>query len=110
MEDKETENVRVSDLWKEFIRNGPLRIIALYFVTAFTCMTTQNSSNSYLFGMSSQKASTQEGIRWLASLIPAMFNVVMIIIIYFYSLTDEKIDEINREIEKRNHKADEVLA
>ncbi|OUM57748.1 hypothetical protein PIROE2DRAFT_21447 [Piromyces sp. E2] len=110
MEDKETENVRVSDLWKEFIRNGPLRIIALYFVTAFTCMTTQNSSNSYLFGMSNQKASTQEGIRWLASLIPAIFNVVMIIIIYFYSLTDEKIDEINREIEKRHQNADEVLA
>ncbi|OUM63444.1 hypothetical protein PIROE2DRAFT_9987, partial [Piromyces sp. E2] len=60
MEDKETENVRVSDLWKEFIRNGPLRVIALYFITAFTCMTTQNSSNSYLFGMSSQKSSTQE--------------------------------------------------
>ncbi|OUM62143.1 hypothetical protein PIROE2DRAFT_11638 [Piromyces sp. E2] len=110
MEDKETENVRVSDLWKEFIRNGPLRVIALYFITAFTCMTTQNSSNSYLFGMSSQKASTQEGIRWLASLIPIFFNFLMIIIIYFYSLTDEKIDEINREIEKRNQKDDEVLA
>eukprot|EP00833_Pecoramyces_ruminatium_P011332 jgi/Orpsp1_1/1185364/evm.model.c7180000093429.1 len=60
MEDKETENVRVSDLWKEFVRNGPLRVIALYFITAFTCMTTQNSSNSYLFGMSKQSATTQE--------------------------------------------------
>jgi Na+/melibiose symporter-like transporter len=104
MEEKETKNVKVTDLFTEFVRNGPLRIIALYFVTAFTCMTTQNTINSYLFGMSNQKAGTQEGIRWLASLIPAIFNVVMIIIIFFYSLTDEKIDEINREIERR-HKA-----
>eukprot|EP00833_Pecoramyces_ruminatium_P015050 jgi/Orpsp1_1/1189082/evm.model.d7180000069372.1 len=108
MEDKETENVRVSDLWKEFVRNGPLRVIALYFITAFTCMTTQNSSNSYLFGMSKQSATTQEGIRWLAAIIPIIFNILMIIIIYFYSLTDEKIDEINKEIENRNHKVDDL--
>ncbi|ORY20100.1 putative sugar/Na+ simporter [Neocallimastix californiae] len=101
MEEKETKNVKVTDLFTEFVRNGPLRIIALYFVTAFTCMTTQNTINSYLFGMSNQKSGTQEGIRWLASLIPAIFNVLMIVIIFFYSLTDEKIDEINREIERR---------
>lgn len=108
MEDKETENVRISDLWKEFVRNGPLRVIALYFITAFTCMTTQNSSNSYLFGMSKQSPTTQEGIRWLAAIIPIIFNIIMIIIIYFYSLTDEKIDEINKEIENRNHKVDDL--
>ncbi|OUM56843.1 hypothetical protein PIROE2DRAFT_18376 [Piromyces sp. E2] len=49
-------------------------------------------------------------IRWLVSIIPIFFNILMIIIIYFYSVTNEKIDKINKRIEKCNQKADEVLA
>jgi len=110
MEDKETKNVKVSDLWVEFFRNGPLRVIALYFITAFCCMNVHNSSVGYFYGMDGQKASAQEGIRWLVAVIPAILMVVMIIIMYFYSLTDEKIEEINKEIEKRNKKVDDDLA
>lgn len=28
MDEKETENVKVSDLWTEFKHNGPLRVLA----------------------------------------------------------------------------------
>ncbi len=47
MDAKETENVRVSDLWTEFRRNRPLRILAFFFITAFAMMAVGNSAGSY---------------------------------------------------------------
>ena len=32
MDEKETANVKVSDLWVEFARNKPLRILAFFFI------------------------------------------------------------------------------
>jgi len=108
MDDKETKNVKVSDLWMEFLRNGPLRAIALYFITAFCCMNVHNSSIGYFYGMKDQTFIAQEGIRWCVAVVPCILMVIMMIIIACYSLTDEKMDEINREIEARHHKNDEV--
>lgn len=47
MGDDETADVRLSDLWTEFFRNGPLRILAFFFVTAFAMMAVGNSAGSY---------------------------------------------------------------
>lgn len=47
MDEKDTEQVRVSDLWKEFVRNRPLRILAFFFITAFAMMAIGNSAGSY---------------------------------------------------------------
>lgn len=47
MDDKEMENVKVSDLWKEFVHNRPLRILAFFFITAFAMMAIGNSAGSY---------------------------------------------------------------
>lgn len=47
MDAKETENVKVSDLWVEFKRNRPLRILAFFFITAFAMMAVGNSAGSY---------------------------------------------------------------
>lgn len=47
MDAKETENVKVSDLWVEFIRNRPLRVLAFFFITAFAMMAIGNSAGSY---------------------------------------------------------------
>ena len=47
MDAKETENVKVSDLWIEFIRNRPLRVLAFFFITAFAMMAIGNSAGSY---------------------------------------------------------------
>jgi Na+/melibiose symporter-like transporter len=44
----------------------------------------------------------QEGIRWLVCVIPAILLLVAMFIISKYELTDEKIDQINLEIEKRH--------
>ncbi len=47
MDAKETANVRVSDLWVEFVRNRPLRVLAFFFITAFAMMAVGNSAGSY---------------------------------------------------------------
>ena len=47
MDSKESENVKVSDLWMEFIRNKPLRIVAFFFITAFAMMSVSNAADAY---------------------------------------------------------------
>lgn len=47
MDEKETEDVKVSDLWTEFKRNRPLRVLAFFFITAFAMMAIGNSAGSY---------------------------------------------------------------
>lgn len=47
MDEKETEDVKVSDLWMEFMHNRPLRILAFFFITAFAMMAIGNSAGSY---------------------------------------------------------------
>jgi len=47
MDQKDTENVKVSDLWMEFLRNRPLRIIAFFFITAFAMMSVGNAAGAY---------------------------------------------------------------
>lgn len=47
MDKKDTADVSVSDLWTEFGRNRPLRILAFFFITAFAMMAIGNSAGSY---------------------------------------------------------------
>lgn len=47
MDSKEMDNVKVSDLWLEFVRNRPLRILAFFFITAFGLMAISNSAGAY---------------------------------------------------------------
>ncbi len=47
MDKSETDDVKVSDLWVEFRRNRPLRILAFFFITAFAMMAIGNSAGSY---------------------------------------------------------------
>ena len=103
MDQKETANVKVSDLWKEFLRNRPLRVLALFFITAFAMMSVGNAAGAYFMNdLELQTPEAQEGIRWLVCVIPAMLLVLAMFIISKYELTDEKVDEINEEIERRH--------
>lgn len=61
MDASETADVKVSDLWTEFRRNRPLRVLAFFFITAFAMMAVGNSAGSYymiynVHGTSSQMA------------------------------------------------------
>ena len=101
MDDSETKNVKVSDLWKEFGRNRPLRVIALFFITAFAMMSVGNAAGAYFMNdLELQDPLAQEGIRWLVCVIPAALLILAMFIISRYELTDEVIDNINREIEQ----------
>lgn len=103
MDAKESENVRVSDLWKEFFRNRPLRVIALFFITAFAMMSVGNAAGAYYMNeLQQQTPLAQEGILWLVAVIPALLLVVAMFIISKYELDDKRIDEINRAIEERH--------
>ena len=103
MDESETKNVRVSDLWTEFRRNRPLRIIALFFITAFAMMSVGNAAGAYFMnGLESQTPMAQEGIRWLVCVIPAMLLLLAMYIISKYELSDEMIDNINNQIGSRS--------
>ena len=47
MDEKESANVKVSDLWMEFVRNRPLRVVAFFFITAFAMMSVSNAADAY---------------------------------------------------------------
>jgi len=47
MDQKEAANVKVSDLWMEFLRNKPLRVLAFFFITAFSMMSVSNAADAY---------------------------------------------------------------
>ena len=49
-----------------------------------------------------QSPMAEEGILWLVCVIPAALLLLAMFIISKYELTDEKIDQINKEIEQRN--------
>lgn len=102
MDESETKNVKVSDLWMEFFHNGPLRIVALFFITAFAMMSVGNSAGAYFMNnLELQEPLAQEGIRWLVCIIPAILLILAMFIISKYELTDEVIDKINKEIEEK---------
>ena len=102
---KASENVHGSALWKEFFRNRPLRVIALFFITAFAMMSVGNAAGAYYMNeLQQQTPLAQEGILWLVAVIPAILLVVAMYIISKYELDDKRIDEINRAIEERHGK------
>ena len=103
MDESEMKNVKVSDLWTEFMRNRPLRIIALFFITAFAMMSVGNAAGAYFMNdMEVLDPTVQEGIRWLVCVIPALLLILAMFIISKYELSDEVIDDINKKIEERS--------
>ena len=47
MQEDQTDKVRYSDLFTEFIRNRPLRILAFFFITAFAILAVSLSTSAY---------------------------------------------------------------
>lgn len=59
MKQSEAANVKVSDLWMEFVRNRPLRVLAFFFIVAFAMMSIGNAAGSYYMTYN-MSASTEE--------------------------------------------------
>ncbi|MCL2097379.1 MAG: MFS transporter [Bacteroidales bacterium] len=47
MQEAQTHTVKYADLFTEFVRNRPLRILAFFFITAFAMMAIGNSASAY---------------------------------------------------------------
>lgn len=47
MNAERSHDVKVSDVWMEFVRNKPLRILAFFFIISFTLMSVSNAADSY---------------------------------------------------------------
>ena len=78
MDSKETENVKVSDLWLEFVRNRPLRILAFFFVTAFAMMAIGNSAGAYYINYNLHGSAGELSIFMGLGSIPAFIFMPMI--------------------------------
>ena len=78
MDSRETENVKVSDLWVEFVRNRPLRILAFFFVTAFAMMAIGNAAGAYYINYNLSGTAEQLSIFMGLGSIPAFIFMPMI--------------------------------
>ena len=47
MDEKDSADVKVSDLWMELVRNRPLRILSFFFIISFTTMSISNVADSF---------------------------------------------------------------
>lgn len=78
MDKSETENVKVSDLWLEFVRNKPLRILAFFFITAFGLMAISNSAGAYYINYNLHGTADQLSIFMGLGSIPAFIFMPLI--------------------------------
>ena len=78
MDAKESANVKVSDLWQEFTRNRPLRVLAFFFITAFAMMSVSNAADSYFMTSSIHaNAFMTTAFMWLGT-IPAFIFMPLV--------------------------------
>jgi GPH family glycoside/pentoside/hexuronide:cation symporter len=78
MEKKETANVKVSDLWMEFVHNRPLRILAFFFITAFAMMAIGNSAGAYYINYNLNGSVTELSVFMALGSIPAFIFMPLI--------------------------------
>ena len=78
MDAKDMDDVKVSDLWTEFVRNRPLRILAFFFITAFAMMSVGNAAGSYYMTCNLQATSDQLAIFMGLGSVPAFIFMPMV--------------------------------
>ena len=78
MDKSATENVKVSDLWMEFVHNRPLRILAFFFITAFAMMAIGNAAGAYYINYNLHGSAGELSIFMGLGSIPAFIFMPMI--------------------------------
>lgn len=78
MDKSETENVKVSDLWMEFVHNRPLRVLAFFFITAFAMMAIGNATGAYYINYNLHGGAGELSIFMGLGSIPAFIFMPMI--------------------------------
>lgn len=78
MDKSATEDVKVSDLWMEFVHNRPLRILAFFFITAFAMMAVGNAAGAYYINYNLGGSAEELSIFMGLGSIPAFIFMPMI--------------------------------
>lgn len=78
MDKKETENVKISDLWMEFVHNRPLRVLAFFFITAFAMMAIGNAAGAYYINYNLGGSASELSIFMGLGSIPAFLFMPMV--------------------------------
>ena len=78
MDAKESENVKISDLWMEFAKNRPLRIIAFFFITAFAMMSIGNAAGAYFINSNMHGTAAELSIFMALGSIPSFIFMPLV--------------------------------
>ena len=73
-----TEDVKVSDLWMEFLRNRPLRVLAFFFITAFAMMSVGNAAGAYFINSNLHGSAQELSIFMALGSIPAFLFMPLV--------------------------------
>ena len=98
--------VSFGQMWKEFKDNKCLQLVLGIFVVVFLASFISAPVNAYYPKLNEYNSTAQNAILWFTTIIPALLLLVVAYLVYKYPLTDQKLDEINMEIEKRNSNID----
>lgn len=95
--------VTYGEMFAEFKANKCLQLVLSIFVVVFLASFISAPVNAYYTKLNEYSSTAQDAILWFTCIIPAVLLIVVGCLIYKYPLTDEKIDEINKEIEARSN-------
>ena len=95
--------VSFGDMFKEFKANKCLQLVLGVFVVVFLASFISAPVNAYYTELAKYNETVQNAILWFTTIIPALLLIVVALLIKKYPLTDERLDEMNREIEARKN-------
>ena len=94
--------VSFGDMLKEFKANKCLQLVLGIFVVVFLASFISAPVNAYYTELGKYSDTVQNAILLFTTIIPAILLIIVGYLVYKYPLTDERLDEINKEIESRN--------
>ena len=94
--------VSYGEMWQEFKANKCLQLVLAIFVVVFLASFISAPVNAYYVKLANYSDIAQNAILMFTTVIPAILLLLVGYLIYKYPLTDEKLDEMSREIEARN--------
>ncbi|MBR1521286.1 MAG: MFS transporter [Bacteroidaceae bacterium] len=94
--------VTYGEMFAEFKANKCLQLMLSIFVVVFLASFISAPVNAYYTNLANYSAIAQNAILWFTCIIPAILLIVVGLLVYRYPLTDEKLDEMNKEIEARS--------
>lgn len=93
--------VTYSEMFAEFKANKCLQLVLSIFVVVFLASFISAPVNAYYTKLANYSEIAQNAILVFTCIIPAVLLIVVGLLIYKYPLTDERLNEINKEIENR---------